>query len=84
LNALETRSVIKEVVVKDPVIETISETEIRETGQYCYGINYSAIIPVLVKGMQEQQAMIDDLKKENALLQERMQRIEELLTKNQD
>lgn len=35
-------------------------------------INYIALIPVLIKGMQEQQAMIDDLKKEiQQLKQER-------------
>ncbi len=32
------------------------------------GINYSEIIPVLIKGMQEQQQMIEDLKKEIELL----------------
>jgi hypothetical protein len=41
-----------------------------------YGINYDAIIPVLVKGMQEQQQLIEQLQQQNQLLVKRLETLE--------
>jgi hypothetical protein len=40
-----------------------------------YGVNYAELIPVLVKGMQEQQSQID---MQQSLLERQMKKIEEL------
>lgn len=41
-----------------------------------YGINYDAIIPVLVKGMQEQQELIEQLQQQNQMLVKRLETLE--------
>lgn len=41
-----------------------------------YGVNYDAIIPVLVKGMQEQQQLIEQLQQQNQLLAKRIEKLE--------
>lgn len=46
-----------------------------------YSIVYSDFIPSLVKAIQEQQQMIDDLKKENAFLEEQLKKVLELISK---
>jgi hypothetical protein len=45
------------------------------------GINYSAIVPVLVKSIQEQQQQIEDLKTKNAELENQLKQILERLSK---
>ncbi len=47
------------------------------------GITYSALVPVLIKGMQEQQSQIEDLKSENEELKQKLNEIIELLNKSQ-
>jgi len=53
------------------------------------GINYSEIVPVLIKGIQEQQQQIESTKQENTMLKsevqslkEKMEQIEALLAKS--
>ena len=41
-------------------------------------LNYNGIIPVLVKAIQEQQKLIDNLKQENELLKAKVDQIEAL------
>lgn len=69
LIAQETLSIIPEVVVAPA-----SETE-------HFGMNYPALIPVLIKAMQEQQAQIEDLKTNTKILEQRLAAIEALLLK---
>lgn len=45
------------------------------------GINYSAIVPVLVKSIQEQQQEIENLKSKNAELENQLKQILEMLSK---
>jgi len=45
------------------------------------GINYSAIVPVLVKSIQEQQQEIESLKSKNAELESQLKQILEMLSK---
>ncbi len=45
------------------------------------GINYSAIVPVLVKSIQEQQQEIENLKNKNAELENQIKQILEMLSK---
>jgi hypothetical protein len=78
LLAQDVESIINEVVEKNPVEKTRGNGEIIQTGEYRYGMYYSQLIPVLVKGMQEQQnkimqqqQQIDELKElVQALLEE--------------
>jgi hypothetical protein len=44
------------------------------------GLNYMGLIPVLVKGMQEQQAQIVEQKEQNRKLEERLAAVEKLLS----
>lgn len=44
-------------------------------------VNYMGLIPILIKGMQEQQAQIEELKQENAAMKEKMDTILSLLGK---
>jgi trimeric autotransporter adhesin len=44
-----------------------------------YGLRYAEFVVPLVKGMQEQQALISELKKENEELKKRMEKLEILL-----
>jgi hypothetical protein len=65
--------------------------EVVETGtdpDNMLGINYSQLVPVLIKGMQEQQQQIESTKQENQLLKselqslkDKMDRIEAMLAK---
>ena len=82
LQALETGQIISEAVTKDPVFEVIDEGNVNYTGETDYGINYSTLIPVLIKGMQEQQAIIDELKEDNADLLKRIDRLEKAILEN--
>jgi len=45
-------------------------------------VNYTALVPVLVAGMQEQQIEMDALRKQNEALEDRLERLEALLTNN--
>jgi Chaperone of endosialidase len=42
-----------------------------------YGVNYTMLIPVLTQAIQEQQAMIEQLRQQNELLQQRVKVLEE-------
>jgi Tfp pilus assembly protein PilN len=44
-----------------------------------YGLRYALFVVPLVKGMQEQQITINELKEENTALKKRLDKIEELL-----
>ena len=46
-----------------------------------YGLRYAEFVVPLVKAVQEQQAIIDDLKKKNETLERRMERLERMLEK---
>jgi len=72
LDISELEKLIPEAVVKDEIIEVIDETTVIMTGEYDYGINYSALVPVLVKTIQEQQMMIEALEKEQERIEEQM------------
>jgi type II secretory pathway component PulM len=50
-----------------------------KTGQL--SLNYSAMVSPVVKSIQEQQEQIDLLKKQNAELQQRLDKLEQLLKK---
>lgn len=43
------------------------------------GMSYTDLVPVLIKAVQQQQVMIDDLRTTNAELEMRLQRLEQLL-----
>lgn len=45
------------------LIKVIPESVVKDESGENYGIDYNQIIPVLIKGIQEQQKMIDDLTK---------------------
>lgn len=63
LIAQEVQPILKEVVnIGDDEEETL-------------GIHYSDFIPVLIKGIQEQQKQIEDLKNENRELKQKMEEI---------
>ena len=55
LSAQNVQTVINEVVVKDPTSEAL-------------GVNYSELVPVLIKAIQEQQQQINELKEEIKVL----------------
>jgi hypothetical protein len=75
--AQEVEPVLKEVVKKDHfIIENEGESTLSD--EYKYGIFYSDIIPVLVKGMQEQQEIIEQLQQ---LIEEQQKQINELMKK---
>jgi cell shape-determining protein MreC len=42
-------------------------------------VDYSKLTPLLVKGMQEQQEVIEELKKHNAELENRLNKLESLI-----
>jgi Chaperone of endosialidase len=71
--AQELEQVLPDIVTHDVLTEN-DLNALRESGKPTpeitdpYGINYTAITPVLVKGMQEQQAKIEQLEKELAEL----------------
>jgi hypothetical protein len=44
------------------------------------GLNYTGLIPVLIKGMQEQQAQIEAKQEQNRKLEERLAAVEKLLS----
>lgn len=44
-----------------------------------YGLNYSQLVPVLVKAIQEQQSQIEDLKLKNDDLQKRLENVESFI-----
>jgi Chaperone of endosialidase len=70
--AEEVEKVIPEIVVKQTNPETANY------GQ-AMGVNYTELVPVLVKGMQEQQSEIETLKKQNARLEAELQEIKKML-----
>ncbi len=65
------------------VVQTHSWVPVNENGDYKevknehLGVNYSDIIPVTVKAIQEQQAQIDELRNEIALLKEAIQALKD-------
>jgi len=57
--------------------EVVSKPENEEIE--LWGISYEKLVPVLIKGMQEQQGQIEELKTENKELKNRLEKIEKLL-----
>jgi len=64
LIAQEVKEVVKEVVVKGNIDPQFDENGNEMPNIDKYGIYYSDLIPVLIKATQEQQQMIDEMKKE--------------------
>ncbi len=54
----------------------IPEAVVIPTNGDAMGMKYNELIPVLVKAIQEQQAMIEALKKQNELLLKRLEIVE--------
>jgi len=44
-------------------------------------LNYTELIPIIIKGIQEQQQMIDNLQQQNEKQQEQIDRLEQIITK---
>ena len=79
--AQEVQNVLPEIV-KDKEWLPISEDRPEEyhlVPMKTLGMSYTEMTPVMVKAIQEQQSMIDNLKEENNKLKERLERIEKLL-----
>lgn len=78
LIAQDVREIIPEVVASH-------DTDVDSTGQLVrkkmdyLGINYVALVPVLIRSVQEQQKQIEELKVKNANLLTRLERIEKHL-----
>lgn len=64
LIAQEVKEVVKEVVVKGNIDPQFDENGNEMPNIDKYGIYYSDLIPVLIKATQEQQQMIEEMKKE--------------------
>ena len=75
LIAQELAPVIKEVVLSHETRMNPETGEAEVVELETYGVNYSDLIPVLIKGMQEQQNQIE---KQNELLEMQMELIESL------
>ncbi|MCW3126752.1 MAG: hypothetical protein JWO03_2410, partial [Bacteroidetes bacterium] len=59
-----------------PAMEDPDTKKIRTPEVEFKAVNYNAVTPVVVGAIQEQQKMIDDLKKENELLKKRLDALE--------
>ena len=78
LIAQEVLDIIPEVVATHDV-DTDSTGQLIRTKNEYLGINYVALVPVLIQSIQEQQTEIDELRAEKAELEDRLARIEEHL-----
>ncbi len=70
--AQELQQVIPQVVFSQERREDPGTGAIEWVSSERLGVNYSEIIPLLVKAMQEQQAMIDELREENKRILEQL------------
>ncbi|MBK8561951.1 MAG: tail fiber domain-containing protein [Saprospiraceae bacterium] len=68
LLAQEVQEIIPEVVVDHETKRDEKTGELKQVPANRLGIYYSDLIPVLIKGMQEQQAEIENLRRDNAAL----------------
>lgn len=68
LLAQEVQEIIPEVVVDHETKRDEKTGELTQVPSERLGIYYSDLIPVLIKGMQEQQAEIEKLRGDNAAL----------------
>jgi len=67
LIAQEVNEVIKEVV------------SVGDDANKTYGVNYSELVPVLIKGMQDQQEIINSQKSKISDLESRLNKIEKMI-----
>jgi hypothetical protein len=79
LMAQDLQKVLPEVVRAWEYRQDAENGEKKKVQAVRLGVMYADMVPVLVKGMQEQQAIIEALKKENEDLKARLERIEKLL-----
>jgi len=61
--------------------ETKSETNVNKTKEEFKGINYTGLISVLTEAIKEQQVLIEELKKQNKSLTNRVKNIESQIKK---
>jgi len=78
LIAQEVLDIIPEVVATHDVDADSTGQLVRTKNEYL-GINYVALVPVLIQSIQEQQTEIEELRAEKAELESRLDRIEEHL-----
>ncbi len=77
LIAQEVLTVIPEAVYATETIINDKTGETEQKAAETMGMNYSTLIPVLIKSIQEQQAMIDRLSSQNEQLHSRVTALEE-------
>ena len=65
-----------------PIVSEVVHNQDGVTENDLLAMNYSELIPVLVKGMQEQQELINQLMDQNQLLGKKLEDLEALLDKN--
>lgn len=74
--------IAQELEVLFPELVKTTQTTIRnDDSSPLKSVNYMGLIPIIIKGMQEQQSQIEQLKKENAELKERIDTILSILEK---
>jgi len=78
LIAQEVLDIIPEVVATHDVDADSTGQLVRTKNEYM-GLNYVALVPVLIQSIQEQQTEIEELRAEKAELEDRLARIEEHL-----
>lgn len=82
LLAQEVQEVIGEVVVDYDFVRDEKTGELQKVPAVNLGIFYSDLIPVLIKGMQEQQQLIEEKESRIADLEERLAKVEQLILQN--
>jgi len=74
--------VAQEVELVFPELVKTTQTKLKnDDSSTLKSVNYIGLIPVLIKGVQEQQSQIEQLKKENATLKEQIDTILAILEK---
>ncbi len=63
--------------IAQDLYEVMPEVVEKPENEELWGINYTELIPVLVKGMQEQQELIQQLQAQNEALQSQMQNLQQ-------
>jgi hypothetical protein len=82
LLAQEVQKVIGEVVVDHDFVRDEKTGGFQKVPAANLGIFYSDLIPVLIKGMQEQQAVIEEKETRIAALERRLAKLEEMMSQN--
>jgi hypothetical protein len=84
----QAESLIRTGFLAQEVDEAAKETDFNFDGIYVpknendyYAVSYSSFVVPLVKGMQEQQSMIDALKKQNTDLQKQIDELKSMIKK---